>query len=301
MNERPQLDDLNLFCMVVRHRSFTATARDMGVSKALVSKRIALLELALQGRLFHRTTRQVSLTSHGEIVYQWAQRILDDVHMMAEAVSQEKASASGLIRICSSSGFGRSKLAPALSALALHHPQLEIQLDLLDRPVDLIEEGFQLDIRVGCIKENNVIARRIARNQRILCASPAYVAAHGMPQTLAELATHHCIRIRERDQDFGRWTLVGPQGEEVVKVNGRLTTNNGEIARQWALDGHGIILRSGWDVESELRHGRLLQLLPTLSQPADVWAVYPDRSSTSAKTRVCIEFLEQWFASHQPQ
>ena len=299
MNETPQLDDLQLFCMVVRHRSFAETARVMGVSKALVSKRIALLEQAIKERLFHRTTRRVGLTAQGEVVHQWAQRILEDVRLMGEAVSQEKQVAEGLVRICSSSGFGRSKLAAALSALALQQPLLEIQLELLDRAVDLVEEGFQLDIRVGSVREGNVITRRIAANRRILCAAPAYIAAHGLPQSAIELARHQCIRIRERDQDYGRWTLSGPQGEVVVRVEGRLSSNNGEIARQWALDGHGIILRSEWDVAEDLQQGRLLQLLPDLFQPADVWAVYPERSSASAKVRVCIAFLQQWFATAQ--
>lgn len=299
MNEAPQLDDLQLFCQVVRHRSFAETARVMGVSKALVSKRIALLEQAIKERLFHRTTRHVGLTAQGEVVHQWAQRILEDVRLMGEAVSQEKQVAEGLVRICSSSGFGRSKLAAALSALAVQQPLLEIQLELLDRAVDLVEEGFQLDIRVGSVREGNVITRRIADNRRILCAAPAYIAAHGMPQSATELARHQCIRIRERDQDYGRWTLSGPQGEVVVRVGGRLSSNNGEIARQWALDGHGIILRSEWDVAEDLQQGRLLPLLPDLFQQADVWAVYPERSSASAKVRVCIGFLQQWFATAQ--
>ncbi|WP_199103509.1 LysR family transcriptional regulator [Aquitalea sp. ASV11] len=297
MNETPQLDDLQLFCQVVRHRSFAATARAMGVSKALVSKRIGLLEQAIKERLFHRTTRHVGLTTQGEVVHQWALRILEDVRLMGEAVSQEKSQADGLIRICSSSGFGRSKLAAALSALALQQPQLEIQLELLDRAVDLVEEGFQLDIRVGSVREGNVITRRIAANRRILCAAPSYVAAHGMPQSVAELARHQCILIRERDQDYGRWTLHGPQGEQVVRVGGRLASNNGEIARQWALDGHGIILRSAWDVADDVQQGRLLHILPAQYQPADVWAVYPERSSASAKVRVCVAFLQQWFAT----
>lgn len=297
MNDKPQLDDLQLFCQVVRHRSFAATARAMGVSKALVSKRIGLLEQVIKERLFHRTTRHVGLTAQGEVVHQWALRILEDVRLMGEAVSQEKSVAEGLIRICSSSGFGRSKLAAALSALAVQQPQLEIQLELLDRAVDLVEEGFQLDIRVGSVREGNVITRRIAANRRILCAAPSYVAAHGMPQSVSALTRHQCILIRERDQDYGRWTLQGPQGEEVVRVGGRLASNNGEIARLWALDGHGIILRSAWDVADDVQHGRLLHILPEQYQPADVWAVYPERSSASAKVRVCIAFLEQWFAT----
>lgn len=296
MNAEPQLDDLRLLCVVARNSSFAETARQLGVSKAVVSKRIALLEGAVKERLFHRTTRKVSLTAQGEIVHQWAQRIVEDVELMGEALSRERAEPSGLLRICSSTGFGRCRLAPALSELARRFPRLEIQVELLDRPVDLVDEGFQLDIRVGQVREGGVIKRRIARNRRILCASPAYIDRFGMPQSLDELKTHRCIPIRERDQDFGRWELEGPGGVAVVKVGGPLSANNGEIVRQWAIDGHGIILRSTWDVRGDLEAGRLVAVLPDYAQPADVWAVFPSRLSVSAKLRVCVEFLEDWFA-----
>ena len=296
MNIRPQLEDLRLFCVVVRNRSFAATSRELGLSKAAVSKRIALLEEALHERLLHRTTRSISVTAQGEIVHQWAQRILEDVDLMGDALSQEKAAPRGLLRICSSTGFGRSRLAPALSEMATHYPGLEIQVELLDRAVDLIEEGFQLDIRVGQVREGNVITRRIAQNRRILCASPAYLARFGNPRSLDELKGHRCIAIRERDQDFGRWELSGPAGSASIKVSGPLSANNGEIVRQWAVDGHGIILRSSWDVGSGIADGMLVHVLPEYFQQADVWAVYPSRLSVSAKVKVCVEFLAEWFA-----
>ena len=295
MNIKPQLEDLRLFCVVVRNRSFAETARELGISKAVVSKRIALLEAAVQERLFHRTTRNVSLTAQGEIVHQWAQRILEDVDLMGEAISREKAAPSGLLRICSSTGFGRSRLAPALSALARQYPQLEIQVELFDRPVDLVDEGFKLDIRVGQVREGNVIKRRIARNRRVLCAAPAYLERFGQPQSLEDLKAHHCIAIRERDQDFGRWELDGPEGRVAIRVSGPLSANNGEIVRQWAIDGHGIILRSTWDIGREIEAGLLVPVLPRYYQQADVWAVYPSRLSVSAKVKVCVEFLEEWF------
>lgn len=295
MNTKPQLEDLRLFCVVARNRSFAATARELGLSKAVVSKRIALLEAAITEQLFHRTTRSVQLTAQGEIVHLWAQRILEDVDLMGEAISHEKAAPSGLLRICSSTGFGRNRLAPALSELARRYPQLEIQVELFDRPVDLVDEGFQLDIRIGTVREGNVIKRQIARNRRVLCASPAYLERFGTPQSLADLRDHRCIPIRERDQDFGHWELAGPDGQVAIKVSGPLSANNGEIVRQWAIDGHGIILRSTWDVSREIDAGVLIPVLPQYFQQADVWAVYPSRLSVSAKVKVCVEFLEAWF------
>ena len=296
MKTSPQLEDLRLFCAVARNRSFAATARELGLSNAVVSKRIAILEASMETTLLLRTTRSVALTEPGESALQWAQRILDDVDQLTDAVSQTRSEPAGLLRICTSAGFGRNRVAPALSALAKRHPGLEIQLELLDRPVDLIEEGFQLDIRFGEAHEPYLISRRLAANERVLCAAPGYLAAHGTPATLGDLAQHRCILIRERYQDFGRWTLHGPQGEETVKVGGPLSASNGEIVHQWAIDGHGIILRSTWDVGRDIAAGLLAPVLPQYFQPADVWAVYPSRLSVSAKVKVCVEFLEAWFA-----
>ena len=155
-------------------------------------------------------------------------------------------------------------------------------------------EGFDLDIRVGVVHEPDLIAHRIASNIRVLCAAPAYLEEHGMPATLMELRAHQCIVIRERDQDGRRWKLLGPQGAETVKVDGQLSANNGELVHQWALDGHGIILRSAWDVEHSLAQGRLIRVLPSYRQEADVWAVTTSRLSNSAKVRVCVQFLQQW-------
>ncbi len=294
MNNKPLLEDLRLFCTVVRKRSFVASAQELGVSKALVSKRIALLEAALDVRLLHRTTRSVSTTESGDIVHQWAQRILEDVDQMSEAVSVAKLSPRGRLRICTSSGFGRNRLAPAISALARCYPFLEIQLELVDRRVDLVGEGFDLDIRIGEVHEPDLIARRIARNARILCAAPSYLKQHGEPTVLSELVQHQCIVIRERDQDAIGWKLTGPQGKETVRVKGALSTNNGEVVHEWAIDGHGIILRSIWDVGPSLKNGRLVRVLPEYQQDADVWAVYSSRLSGSAKVRVCVEFFEEW-------
>ncbi len=293
MNNLPPVEDLQLFCAVVRNLSFAATARELGASPAYVSKRIALLEAALKVRLLYRTTRCVSVTEDGQTVFQWAQRILEDLEQMAETVSSPAPLPRGSLRISTSTGFGRKRLAPVLSELALRYPSLRIHLELLDRPVDMPGEGFDLDIRIGGVVEPNLIARPIAGNARILCASPAYIERRGMPKSLAELSGHRCIVDRERDPAFGVWRLQGPQGVETVKVSGPLSANNGEIVHQWALDGHGIILRSIWDVGSSLKDGLLVRVLPEYRQDAPVMAVYPLRLAESAKVRVCVRFLEQ--------
>lgn len=300
MNSKIALKDLSLFASVARVSSFAAAARGEGMSPAFVSKRIAILEDALQVRLFHRTTRNVSLTQEGSALLLRTQKILDEVEQMSDAVSSAQATPSGLLRISSSAGFGRRQLAPALSELARRQPLLHFQLELLDRTVDLIGEGFDLDIRVGGTHEASLIAQHLVKNSRVLCASPDYLTRHGTPQNLDDLAHHRCIVTRERDLPFGLWRMSGPKGIETAKVHAPLSSNNGEIVRQWGMDGHGIFLRSTWDVGGDLRAGRLIRLLPDYHQPADVAAIYPQRLEGSSRLRVCVRFLRSWFAEQIP-
>lgn len=304
MSNMPSLEDLSLFCTVVRNRSFVASATELGASPAFVSKRIAVLEDQLAVRLLHRTTRKVSLTNDGETVYRWSQRILEDAGQMVEAVSSAKSTPQGLLRISSTIGFGRKHVAPVLSELALQYPKLQIQHELFYRPVDVIGEGFDLDINFGAIPDSNLLARRIAANYRVLCAAPAYLERFGTPQSIEDLARHNCIPIRERDESFGVWRLKGAKGAkhiESVKVTGSLSCSDGEIAHQWAIDGHGIILRSIWDVNSSVGEGRLIRVLPEYTQEANISAVYPVRLAESAKVRVCIQLLEERLARLLPK
>ena len=298
MNNKIELTDMLLFAHVARLSSFAAVARSEGVSPAFVSKRIAVLERALQVRLFHRTTRNVNLTREGATILLHVQKIHDDIEQMADSVASDKAAPRGLLRITSSAGFGRSQLGPALSEMVTLYPHLDIQMELLDRPVDLIGEGFDLDIRVGGSHEPSLIAAHLTRNYRLLCASPSYLERHGTPQRLEDLAAHRCIVTRERDHSFGLWRLTGPRGVETVKVSAPLSCNNGDIVHQWGIDGHGIFLRSIWDVAANLRAGHLVRVLPDYLQEADIAAIYPQRLEGSTRLRACVRFLRHWFATH---
>lgn len=296
LNSLPALEDLRLFCTVVRNSSFVVSAAELGVSPAYVSKRIAALEGMLHVSLLYRTTRKVRLTSDGETVYRWSQRMLEETGLMVEAISTAKSVPQGALRISASSGFGRKYVAPVLSEVALLYPALQIQLELFSRPVDIIGEGFDVDINFGVVPDSRLLVKNLAANQRILCAAPQYVQRMGAPQTIEELASHKCIAIRERNESFGVWRLDSGRGVESVKVTGPLSCNNGEIVLRWALDGHGIILRSQWDVESALAEGRLVRILPEYSQQADISAVYPVRLADSAKVRVFVQHLSDSLA-----
>jgi len=299
-NKAPSNDDLRVFSAVVLKSSFAAAAQDLGASPAYVSKRVRVLEEQLGTRLLHRTTRRVALTEDGERVYRWAQRILDDVDQLLQEIGGTRALPRGTLRVSSSFGFGRRQVAPALGALTARHPKLQLRLELFDRLVDVAAEGFDLDVRVGDEIAPHLIARRLADNHRVLCAAPGYVARRGMPRTLDDLRDHDCLAIKERDHPFGVWRLQCDGRERVVKVSGPLSSNNGEVVLRWALDGRGIVLRSMWQVASLLAEGKLVQVLPGCLQPANVWAVYPVRLERSAKLRVAVEFLVQWFQPHKP-
>ncbi|WP_323119197.1 LysR substrate-binding domain-containing protein [Burkholderia alba] len=296
MNKSPNLDDLRVFSLVVRLASFSAAAEQLAVSPAYVSKRVALLEAQLGTRLLHRSTRRVAVTEAGERVYAWAEKILDDVDHLVEDVSTTRSVPRGTLRLSSSFGFGRHVVAPALLEFSARYPQLNVRLDLFDRLVDVAGEGFDLDIRIGDDIAEHLIAKRLATNYRVLCASPDYLARHGAPRQLADLASHQCLAIKERDHPLGVWRLTVRGETSSVKVGGALSTNHGEVAVQWALAGRGIVLRSIWEAGPLLASGALQRVLPDASQPANIWAVYPARLAASAKVRVCVDFLAEAFA-----
>jgi len=291
----PLPEDLRVFLTVIRKAGFAAAADELGLSPAYVSKRIQILESTLATRLLHRTSRRIALTEDGERVQRWAVRILEDFQLLHDELSEAHAAPRGRLYLCSSFGFGRNHVAPAISRLAEQYPDLEIRLDLFDRVVDIVNEGFDLEIRVGDDIPGQHIGRQLVSNRRILCAAPDYLQRRGVPQTLAALEQHDCLVLKERDNVFGIWQLEREGRHDSVRVRGPLSSNSGEIVLQWALDGRGVLLRSMWDVKPLLEQGRLVQVLHDYTQSANVWAVYPTRLANSGKLRVCVEFLQAHF------
>lgn len=296
MDKRIDNEDLRVFATAARKASFAAAAEELGMSPAYVSKRIGILEQALGVRLFHRSTRRVIVSDDGEKVYAHAMTILENLDSLLHEVAERREVPRGLLRISSSFGFGRKLVAPVVARLVAAHPTLQVRFEVFDRLVDIVAEGFDLDVRVGDEIAPQLIARKLMANHRILCAAPAYLKRHGTPRGLQELAGHNCLPIKERDLPFGVWTLRAGTAEETVKVTGSLSSNHGEIALQWALAGAGIVLRSHWDAKPYLDSGELVQVLPQYTQSANVWAVYPQRLAGSAKVRVCVEFMQRQLA-----
>jgi LysR family transcriptional activator of dmlA len=290
------LSELTLFSLVAKNGSLSAAARELNVTPPAVSKRLAQLESRLGVRLLNRTTRRLSLTNEGEVYLANVRRILADIDELERVVSSSRAAPKGLLRVNATLGFGRTYIAPVVSAFAKRYPEVEVQLQLTDRPLNLAEEAFDVGIRFGELPDARLIARKVSANRRFLCAAPAYLKKFGYPKVPDDLARHNCIVLRQNDAAYGIWRFARGRKTDTVKVRGALSSNDGEVALTWALDGHGILMRAEWDIAKYLRSGRLQLVLEEYSlPPADIHAVYPERHNLSAKVRVFVEFLVAQF------
>ncbi len=288
---------LEFFVLLARHRNLSTVARLLDLTPPAATKRLAQLEARLGVRLVNRTTRSISLTPEGETYLHYATRILADVREMEEVVSSSGSVPKGLLRINATLGFGRTAIAPIVSEFAAQHPQVEAQLDVTDRPIDLVESGVDLGIRFGALPDQRLVARRVLSNRRFLCAAPRYLARHGTPASLRDLASHQCIIHRQNEDAYGVWRFTRDGRAETVKVHGALSSNDGDIVLNWALDGHGILVRSEWDLAKYLESGRLRVVLPEFILPsADLFVYYPSKRDLSARTRAFIDFLMARFA-----
>ena len=288
--------DLSFFVLLMKRGSLAAAAQEMGVTPPSVSKRLSALEARLGVRLLHRTTRRISLTPEGETYLVEGTRVLAELDALEHTVAGSRATPKGLLKINATLGFGRQHIAPMLSKFSRAFPEVEVQLHLTDRPVNLVEQGFDASVRLGELPDARLTARLLAPNRRVLCAAPAYLKQAGEPATPRELQQHRCIFLRESDETYGTWHLRAGARQETVKVRGTLSSNDGEAALGWALDGQGILLRSQWDAAPYLRSGRLRPVLPDWSlPPADIYLVFPTKHHLSAKTRALVDFLLDGF------
>ncbi|MBI5254866.1 MAG: LysR family transcriptional regulator [Burkholderiales bacterium] len=295
------VSDLAFFALLMKHGQLAAAAQQLGLTPPAVSKRLSALERRLGVRLLNRTTRRISLTPEGELYLVEGERVLAELEALERAVSGAQARPRGTLRVAATLGFGRRHVAPALSRFVQRHPGIDVQLQLTDRPVNLIEQGLDVHVRFGEVPDARLTARLLARNQRVLCAAPAYLRDAGEPATPRELSAHRCIVIREAQETFGTWQLRQGRRLETVKVRGALTTNDGESALAWALDGQGIVMRSLWDAGELLRSGRLQRVLPGWAlPPADIYALFPARDHVTPRVRVFVDFLLDEFSALRP-
>jgi len=296
LTTRIQPADLGFFSVLASAGSLSAAARELGITTPAVSRHLMLMESRVGLSLVNRTTRRMSLTPEGELYLEHARRILGEIDDMAQLLGVSRATPQGLLRVNATLGFGRSHVAPLISRFVRQYPQVEVQLQLSVNPPALTDDSFDVCIRFGAPPDARVIAKHIAPNRRLLCAAPAYLAQHGIPKVPNDLTRHNCIGIRQGEEAYGVWRLSSGRGKsaavDVIKTRGNLTTNDGEIAVNWALEGHGILMRAEWDIARHLASGRLVQVLPQFYTPdADIHAVYPQRHQLAARVRAFVDFV----------
>ena len=289
------LQEMAVFVKVVAAGSLSAAARELGSSPAVISRRLAALESRLGVRLVNRTTRTLNLTVEGSRYYEACTRVLADIQEADAEVAAGRVEPRGALKVALPASFGHQHVAPLIPKFAERYPKVELALSLSDRNVNVMDEGFDVAVCIADLRDSSLAARRLAPNRRVVCASPAYLAAHGTPRTPEDLAKHNCLVV----SDFtANWEYKTRDGRSTsVRVQGRYACDNWEVLRQWALAGLGIALKSTWDVYRQLEDGSLVVLLPEYTFHSDVaiYAVYPHRRFLPAKTRVFIEFLAESF------
>ena len=293
---------LEVFAKVAASGSFSAAGRALGMSQTMVTKHIAALEARLGVKLFHRSTRKLSITDAGRSYLESSERILAEMEAADGAVAADRIEPKGLLRLSAPVSLGARQIAPLLPEFARHFPQVAVELGLNDRLVDLAEEGWDLAIRIGSLADSSLIARRIAPCRTLLCASPAYLKARGAPRTVAALADHNCLGYTlSRLAGADRWAF-GAKGDVSVQVAGNLRANNGDALLAAAIAGQGIIYQPSFVVSDALRAGTLRSI--ALDQPTiefgGIYAVYlPDRYP-AAKLRAFIDFIATRFSPEPP-
>lgn len=285
--------DLEIFARVVTAGNMSAAGREMGLSPAVVSKRISHLEERLGARLFQRTTRQLTLTEAGQGFYDRVVNILAGIEEAEAYVTRRNTVPRGTLRVTIPTAFGRMHIAPYLGDFLAEYPDMRLDLELSDNFIDIVGEGFDAAIRIAELEDSSLVARKLAPSHRVICASPKYLERVGEPKSLADLSKHNCLTAAAQEV----WRLQGPEGPTSIRVAGNIRTNSTEVVRESVIAGLGIALRSTWDVGQELKSGRLQIILPQYheSPRVAVYAVYPCRQFIPAKLRVFIDFLSNLY------
>lgn len=288
--------EMQTFRAVVDAGSFIRAANTLGFSKAAVSRYVGELEARLGVRLLHRTTRRLSLTEEGEVFYTRCRELLSGVEEAEAELSTRSGAARGLLRVNAPVTFGISHLASLWGAFHELHPQVRLDVTLSDRVVDLIEEGYDVAIRITTLSASTLISKRLAGTRMVLCASPAYLKAHGTPLHPADLA-EHSVMAYSYWSTGDEWHFDGPDGRVSVRVNPYMHTNNGDTCRVMALAHQGVILQPTFLVGDDLAAGTLVELMPEFrSIELGIYAIYPSRKHVAPKVRALIDFLAQRFS-----
>ncbi len=292
--------EMQTFAAVVDAGSFVKAADSLGVSKAAVSRYVDALEERLGVRLVHRTTRRLSLTAEGQLFHARSKELLAGVDEAETEVTATAIAASGLLRLNAPVTFGIRELAPLWGKFLSLYPKVKLDITLSDRIVDLVEEGFDVAVRIAALGNSSLISRRLATTRVVLCATPKYLKSRGMPKVPADLAGHAIISysyFATRDE----WHFDGPKGRVSVRTDPIVHTNSGDTCRTLALAHQGIILQPTFLVGAELKSGALIELMPEFkAAELGIFAVHPSRKHVAPKVRALVDFLAAAFAGRRP-
>lgn len=289
------IEHLKLFVRLATTHNISLAGHELGISPAVASSHINKLEEGLGTRLVHRTTRKVSLTEEGEAFLPHAQEVLCTVEAARASVGAGNASPRGVLRVTAPASFGRMHLVPALKGFLTRYPDLTVDFRLTDTIVDLVEGGFDIAIRNSKLEDSTLIARKLAPDERIVCASPDYLAEFGEPETPQDLINHQCIKLIGLEN----WEFEPPDGLISIKPQGNFRTDNGEVLRDACVNGVGITINSTWSAYQHLTRGELVHILrdyPLVSD-TDIWAVYPSSRLLAPKVRAFIDYYAEFFTT----
>ncbi|WP_286272315.1 LysR family transcriptional regulator [Thalassotalea hakodatensis] len=287
------IDHLKLFIRIAATHNISMAGHELGLSPAVASAHINKLEDGLGVRLIHRTTRKVSLTEEGKAFLPHAEDVVASVGAARASVGAGSISPIGTLRVAAPASFGRMHLLPALNDFFVRYPDLTIDLKLSDTIIDLVEGGFDIAIRNSALKDSSLIARKLAPDNRILCASPNYLAKYGEPKSPDELNFHQCITL----MGLENWSFQTEKGQFNIKVKGKFRTDNGEAVRDACTNGLGITINSRWSAYQKIKSGELVQILkdyPLVSNTA-IWAIYPSSRLLAPKVRAFIDYFSEQF------
>ena len=292
-------DDLRFFHMIASAPSLAEAARRLNVTPPAVTQRLRALEDRVGVKLIDRSARGLRLTDEGELIASDGADIISAIEQLSERVASRTRQVSGHLRVAAPYGFGRRHVAPVVRDFAKSHPVITVTLALSDSPIRQMADNWDIVVHIGALPESDRLVTTLAPNRRILCAAPDYLAGHPPIQTPQDLTAHHCLALRENDEDVTLWRFAhAKQGKVTVRIKPVMASNDGEIIRDWALAGLGIILRSEWDVAQDLAAGRLQAILPRWSPPAaDVVALLRARQGRSGRTNAFLQVLRESLAA----
>ena len=292
-----RLKNMETFLRVVETGGISAAADNLNIAKSAVSRRLKELESHLGVELFHRTTRKMNLTDTGRVYYQDCVRIVDEILETELTASEAHGTLQGNLKVALPSTFGLMHIGPAIDEFLQKHPQIKFDLDFNDREVDLMQEGFDLAIRIAHLSDSSLIARQIAPIQSVICASPAYLERMGTPQTLDELIDHQCL-VYSLIRDFEYWHLIDPEGQKIrTKLQPYLKASSGEYLLNAAAKGHGIVLLPTFIAHREIERGSLVTLFSDYRFPQmNAYTIYPQTRHLSQRVRTFVDFLAERFS-----